>query len=220
MRTATDPTDAHRDLQGRVLDAALAHVPFDGWTQASLEAGARDAGLEPGSALLAFPDGPVEAIAFWVAETDRRMLAALEGAELSRMKVRERVATAVRTRLELVAGHREALRRALGILALPQHAPRAAEMTWRTVDAIWWAAGDSATDFNFYSKRALLAGVYGATLLRFLDDRSEGAGETWAFLDRRIAEVMRIPQALAGLRERLGKLPNPFDLLKSSPFRR
>lgn len=218
MQTGTDLD--HDALRRTVLEATLAHVPFDGWTQASLNAGAADAGLSEGSALQAFPGGPVEAIAFWAAEADRNMLAALEAQEVGKLRVRERIATAIRIRLEAVAAHREALRRALGILALPHNAPRAAELTWRTVDAIWWAAGDTATDFNFYSKRALLVGVYGATLLRFLDDRSEGAAETWAFLDRRIADVMRVPQVMGRLREQLGKLPNPFALLRTGPFGR
>ncbi|MBM3523605.1 MAG: COQ9 family protein [Alphaproteobacteria bacterium] len=218
MPTGTDHD--HDALRRTVLAAALAHVPFDGWTQVSLNAGARDAELPEGSALLAFPNGPIEAIAFWAAETDRAMLEALAAIDPAKLRVRERIATAVRLRLEAVAVHREALRRALGLLALPHNAPRAAELTWRTVDAIWWAAGDTATDFNFYSKRVLLVGVYGATLLRFLDDRSEGASETWAFLDRRIADVMRVPQALGSLREAIAKLPNPFDLLRAGPFRR
>jgi ubiquinone biosynthesis protein COQ9 len=113
-----------------------------------------------------------------------------------------------------VAPHREALRRAIGLLALPHNAPRAGELTWRTVDAIWWAAGDTATDWNFYSKRALLAGVYGATLLRFLEDRSDGCIETWAFLDRRIADTMRVPKAMAKLKETASRLPNPFAALR------
>lgn len=207
-------------LRRTVLAAALVHVPFDGWTQASLNAGAADAGLPEGSALRAFPNGPVEAITFWAVETDRAMLEAFAAADPARLRVRERIATAIRLRLEPLGGHREALRRALGLLALPHNAPRAAELTWRTVDAIWWAAGDTATDFNFYSKRILLAGVYGTTLLRFLDDRSDGAVETWAFLDRRIAEVMRVPQALGRLRDVVARLPNPFDWLHTGPFRR
>jgi ubiquinone biosynthesis protein COQ9 len=142
------------------------------------------------------------------------MLQALEAMDLAGMRTRARVAAAIRQRLSAVAPHREALRRALGILALPHNAPRAAELTWRTVDAIWWAAGDTATDWNFYSKRGLLAGVYGATLLRFLEDRSEGCAETWEFLDRRIEDTLRIPQALASLRARLPRLPDPFALLR------
>jgi ubiquinone biosynthesis protein COQ9 len=196
-----------------ILEAALPHVPFDGWTQGTLNAAAADAGLDATTVLRVFPGGPAEVVRFWSADADRRMLLALEGMDLASMRTRERVAAAVRARLAPLATHREALRRALALMTLPLNAPYAPQLGWRTVDAIWWAAGDRSTDFNFYTKRALLAGVYGATLLFFLEDRSDGAGETWAFLDRRIADVMAVPKALAGLGERLGKLPNPLAFL-------
>jgi ubiquinone biosynthesis protein COQ9 len=109
-----------------------------------------------------------------------------------------------------VGSHREAVRRALGLLALPHNAPVAATTLWRTVDAIWYAAGDTATDFNYYTKRGLLAGVYSATVLYWLEDRSEGLADTWTFLDRRIGDVMRVPQALGAIRDRLAAFPNPF----------
>ena len=209
-------TDGAGDLARReILDAALPHVPFEGWTAAALAAGARDLGRDASDALLAFPEGGLEAVVFWSRDADRRMLEALAELDLAGLRTHERVVAAIRHRLAAVAPHRESLRRALGLLALPHNAPRAAELTWRTVDAIWWAAGDSATDWNFYSKRALLAGVYGATLLRFLEDRSEGCAETWAFLDRRIADTMRIPKAVASLRATLARLPDPFALLRA-----
>ncbi len=204
--------------RGTILDATLAHVPFDGWTRAALDAGARDAGLDAIAVLRAFPGGAPEAVRFWSTDADRRMLLALEGTDLAAMRTRERVAAAVRARLEAVIVHREALRRALALLALPQHALHAPRLTWRTVDAIWWAAGDKSTDVNFYTKRALLAGVYGATLLFFLEDRSEGCAETWAFLDRRIADALAVPKALAQFGERLGNFPNPLAALR--PFLR
>ena len=212
MQIGTDP--GQDELRRAVLAATLPHVPFEGWTMAALSAGARDLGRDEADALLAFPEGGLDAVLFWSRDADRRMLAALEATDLSALRTRERVTTAIRQRLTEVAPHREALRRALGLLALPHNAPRAAELTWRTVDAIWWAAGDTATDWNFYSKRALLAGVYGATLLRFLEDRSEGCADTWAFLDRRIADTMRIPKAAARLRGALARLPDPFALLR------
>ena len=213
MQTRTDPDiDAARRA---ILLAALPHVPFEGWTAAALAAGARDLGRDEADALLAFPEGGLEAVVFWSRDTDRAMLETLAAMDLSGLRTRDRVVAAIRHRLAAVAPHREALRRALGLLALPHNAPRAADLTWRTVDAIWWAAGDTATDWNFYSKRALLAGVYGATLLRFLEDRSDGCADTWAFLDRRIADTMRIPKAVASLRETLARLPDPFALLRA-----
>ena len=197
-------------LRERVLEATLPHVPFDGWTLAALASGAVDAGLAPETALRAFPRGAVEAVEFWCTRADRRMMEALAARDLGLLKTRERVALGVRLRLAALEHHREALRRALGLFALPLHAGAAGLSLWRTVDAIWYAAGDRATDFNFYTKRALLAGVYGATLLYWLDDRSEGAAETWAFLDRRIADAMSVPRKLAALGQRLSALPGPW----------
>lgn len=217
---STDQTFDRDAVREAIIDAALPHVPFDGWTQATLQHGAADAGHDKVMALRVFPGGPVEAVEFWSHLADRRMLAALEQRDLSAMKVRERIATAIRVRLEQTAGHREAVRRALSLLAMPLNAGRGPALLWRTVDAIWYAAGDTATDFNYYTKRGLLAGVYSATLLCWLEDRSEGFATTWSFLDRRIGEVMRVPQALSGLRKRLETLPTPFSFLRNGPFGR
>ena len=197
-----------------LLEAMLTHVPFDGWTAKSLGLAVRDAGFDNGMALRAFPGGAADMLDFWVSETDAAMLRVLEGRDLAAMKVRERVKLAVMTRLELAAPHREAVRRALTLESLPQHAPRALRQLYRTVDAIWYAAGDTATDFNFYTKRMLLAGVYGATLLHWLDDKSENFAGTAAFLDRRLADVMRIEKAKGRLARLADRLPNPFRNLR------
>ncbi|HSE76687.1 MAG TPA: COQ9 family protein [Alphaproteobacteria bacterium] len=201
-------------VRRQIIAAALPHVPFDGWTAAVLAQSAVDAGHPATMALRVFPGGPIEAIEFWCAEADRAMVAALEARGPASMKVRERIGTAVRLRLDAVGPHREAIRRALGLLALPHNAPVAARSLWRTVDAVWYAAGDTATDYNWYTKRGLLAGVYGTTLMYWLDDKSEGFADTWTFLDRRIADVMRVPRALGDIAKRLGDLPNLFR-----PFR-
>ncbi len=207
-----------RELDGRrraLLERTLRHAPFDGWSLKALEAGARDLGLDLGEATLLFPGGLTELVAFHHAEADRIMLEALGRRDLAGLRVRDRVALAVRLRLEPHVREREAIRRALAFLAQPQHAPLAARLLYRTVDAIWHAIGDRSTDFNFYTKRALLAGVYSTTVLYWLEDKSEGQAESWGFLDRRIAEVMRVPQGLA----RLGKLgerfPDPLKLLRA-----
>ena len=197
----------HETAREKIVAAALPHVPFDGWTPEVLRTAAADAGYDPVTALRVFPRGPVEAIEAWVALADRRMLSALETQAPPDARTTARVTLAIRLRLEDLGAHREAVRRALGLLALPHNAPIAAASLWRTVDAIWYAAGDTATDFNYYTKRALLAGVYSATLMYWLDDRSEGFADTWTFLDRRLADVMRVPRALGKLRERLGGLP-------------
>lgn len=180
------------DLRRRLLEAMLPHVPFDGWSNAALRAAARDIEVSAALARDAFPGGLAETAAFFSAEADRTMLEALEARTLGEMRVRDRVATAIRLRLEQATPHREAIRRALGLLALPQNARIATASLYHTVDAIWYAAGDTATDYNFYTKRLLLAGVYSSTLLFWLNDRSEGFEETWAFLDRRLDQVLRV----------------------------
>jgi ubiquinone biosynthesis protein COQ9 len=128
--------------------------------------------------------------------------------------VRERIAAGVRTRLALLEPHREAVRRALALLALPQNLGLGLRLLYDTVDAVWYAAGDTATDFNFYTKRGLLAGVLAATTLYWLDDRSPGGEQTEAFLQRRLADVMALPKLGARLRERVGWLPDPFRLMR------
>jgi ubiquinone biosynthesis protein COQ9 len=193
-----------------ILAAALAHAPFDGWTDAVLAQAAREAGYAPETALRVFPGGPAEAIVFWSQAADRAMIAALDTPDFAGLRTREKIARAIRARLEAATPHKEALRRALGFLALPLNAHRAPGLAWRTVDAIWYAAGDRATDFNFYTKRGLLLGVYSATVLYWLDDRSDGHEASWRFLDRRIADVMAVPKALADLGARVRGFAPPF----------
>ena len=190
------PADETRD---RLLLAALPHVPFDGWSEKALATAATELGLDPESARRIFPGGPVALVAYHAAYADRRMEEALKETDLTALRVRERIALAVRLRLEQNAAHREAIRAALPILAQPANGPHALHSLYRTVDAIWFAAGDRSTDFGFYTKRALLAGVYLSTLLYWLNDRSEGAQDSWAFLDRRIGDVMRIQTTRARL---------------------
>lgn len=222
MSKSTDTADTtaldYEAARQAILEAALVHVPFDGWTQGVLQQAARDAGFDKVTALRVFPGGPIEAITYWSHLADRRMLEDLEKHDLAAMKVRERIATAIRVRLGRAAPHREALSRALGMLALPLYAGRGTALLWRTVDAIWYAAGDKATDFNYYTKRALLAGVYSATLLHWLDDKSPGFADSWAFLDRRIADVMRVPKTLGEIGKRLSTLPSPFSLFRPRRF--
>jgi ubiquinone biosynthesis protein COQ9 len=195
--------------RAEIIAAALPNVPFDGWTPDTLRRAAANAGYDPLTALRVFPRGPVEAIQAWVALADRHMLSSFEAHVRPGMKTGERVALAIRLRLEIVAPWREAVRRALTVLTLPYNAPLAGRLVYDTVDAIWYAAGDTATDFNFYTKRGLLAGVYSATVLYWLEDKSEGCAETWRFLDRRLADVVRVPQAIGRLRQRFG-VPKSF----------
>lgn len=203
-----------------ILGNALTHVPFDGWTEKALLRGAEDAGIAPEMVLDAFPGGVPDAIEFAAEQADQAMLAALREKSLEEMRVRDRIAAAIRARLTLSAPHRETIQRALTYLSLPHNAPLGAKIMWRTVDKIWYATGDRATDFNFYTKRGLLAGVYSATLLFWLNDHSPENADTWRFLDRRIDEVLRIPKFMSKLQERLSHLPLPFDVLRPGARRR
>lgn len=203
--------DFDRDaVRSRILDAALSHVPFDGWTPQTLALGARDAGYDAVAAVRVFPAGPVDAIRFWSERTDRRTVEACDQPGFAQRRVREKIRMLVKTRLELVGAHKEAVRHALAVLAMPTNGAVAARLLARTVDAIWYAAGDTATDFNWYTKRGLLAGVYSATLLYWLEDHSPDHAATWGFLDRRIDEALRIPRALADFGKRLSPMMPTF----------
>ncbi len=197
-----------------LLEAALPHAPFDGWSERALEAGASDIGLPVDRMLNAFPGGMAEVLDFFHRVADTRMLARLEEADVKSMRVRDRIALALRTRLEQNAPHREAIRAACGFLAMPHNFALGARCLYRTVDAIWYACGDRSTDHNFYTKRGLLAGVYGATVFYWLGDKSEGAEATWSFLDRRIADAMSVPKRLGEIGRLLERLPNPLRVAR------
>jgi ubiquinone biosynthesis protein COQ9 len=198
-----------------ILAVLLPNVVFDGWSEAALAAAAREAGIAEAELGTLFPRGPRDAVVWFSHWADRQTLEALAGRDLGALKLRERVALAVRTRLELLAPHREAVRRGLALLSLPPNLPLGARLLYDTVDALWYAAGDVATDFSFYTKRGLLAAVYAATTLYWLDDRSADGAETEAFLGRRIGEVMAIPRLGARLRPGLARLPDPFRIFRT-----
>jgi ubiquinone biosynthesis protein COQ9 len=203
-------TDDRLKLRDELLQAALPHVPFDGWTPTALKRGAEDIGMDAGAALDAFPGGPADLVEHFSDWSDRRMLEALEGMDLPSMRVTERVRTAVEVRLRQAEPWREAVQRSLAFLAMPQHAPLGAKLLYRTVDAIWHAAGDTATDWNFYSKRGLLAGVFSATVLYWLNDRSEDSADSLDFLDRRLRDVAGIGKAKARFKERFKGFPKRY----------
>jgi ubiquinone biosynthesis protein COQ9 len=167
------------------------HAAFDGWTPEALGLAADATGINPAVAALAFPGGAMDMIDAWFAHIDGAMLAKLPLGTLATMKVRAKISALVEARLDLLSVDIEALRRALAILALPQNLPRATKLGWRAADAMWHAAGDTTTDFNHYSKRAILGTVYLATIMAMMDDESEGHADTRAFLDRRINGIMR-----------------------------
>lgn len=195
------PLDMTLDELGVALAPLLpGEAAFDGWSDAALAAAARGLGVPPDRVMLAFSEGAVQMIDAWFASIDEAMAAALPPEALAAMRIRERITALVWTRIEIAAPHREALRRALAVLALPTNLPAGTRLAWRAADAMWRLAGDDATGFAHYSKRMTLAAVYGATLLALLDDDSEHYDATRAFLDRRIDQVMRFEKLKARLK--------------------
>ncbi len=200
-------------IRDEILEATLPNVIFDGWSTQSLRDGVSMAGYDSDTAFRAFPGGIPELVDHFSSWADRRMLEELEKHDLDAMKVRDRITLAIRARLEVLEPHEDAVRRALTFLALPNHTAQGARMVYRTVDAMWYAAGDTATDFNYYTKRGLLAAVLTSTTLYWLNDHSEDKRDTWAFLDRRIADVMRVGRTtgrLSGLGNLIAHFPSPF----------
>ena len=179
----------------QILDAVLDHVMFDGWSDKAIKAAAKDLTLDPFVISELFPKGPIDLIAFFVEVADDQMEAALQSKEVMSLKIRERITLAVRLRLEMYAPYREAVRNALTLMALPQNAPRGLKLTAGTVSRMWYATGDTSTDYNYYTKRLTLSAVYSSTLLYWLEDQSEGCAKTWEFLDRRIENVMQFETA-------------------------
>lgn len=200
-------TDLPADPTLDEVRAALAplvarNAAFDGWSRDAVAAAAAAAGVAPAVAQLAFDGGAMTMIDAWFAAIDARMAALCPPERLAPLKIRDKIATLVETRLDLLAGDRESLRRALSILARPDHVARAGRLGWRAADIMWRLAGDTATDYNHYTKRATLAGVYAATLLAFINDESEDRAETRAFLARRIEGIMRFEKAKARMTAR------------------
>jgi ubiquinone biosynthesis protein COQ9 len=178
-----------------VAEAAV----FDGWSEAAVRNAAEIEGVDPDVARFAFKGGAMTMIAAWIAAIDAAMAAALPAEKLVALKIRERIRTLVQFRLDALAGRQEALRRALAIMAMPQNAPRALRLGWASADRMWRLAGDRASDYNHYTKRAILGSIYAATLSVFAHDESEDQAETQAFLDRRIEGVMKFEKAKARL---------------------
>jgi ubiquinone biosynthesis protein COQ9 len=204
---------AERD-RDRLIEAILPDVAFDGWSRAALRAAAKAAELPAAEAEALFPRGAPDLVAGFSRWADRKMLDWFETAPSEDERIPARIKRALALRFEVVAPWREAVRRALSVLAMPPHAALGARLVYETVDGIWYAVGDASTDFSFYTKRATLAGIYGAALLFWLEDRSEGSADTLSFIDRRLAEIARLGEARHRLETALERLPNPLRLLR------
>jgi ubiquinone biosynthesis protein COQ9 len=208
--TVKDPAD----IRQAVLKVALPEIDREGFTDEVLARAGHKAGFKPIEVSGAFPHGPASLVEEFSRWADARMATRMKRSQ--EKGTRARVTAAVRARLDTMAPHKEAAKRAAFFLAMPQNAVLATRLLYRTVDAMWRAAGDRATDFSFYTKRATLAGVYGATLLYWFGDSSEGHRNTWSFLHHRMADVMQFEKLKQNAREAFSWLPDPFGLFSGS----
>ncbi len=207
-------TRSENDLKAAVLEAALTRAPDEGFTDKMLTAAGEDAGVGEEMLLHLFPQGPLSLVEFFSEQGDAEMERRLAEQNLSEMKIRARISAAVLARIDAVRPHKEAARRAGAFLTLPMHVATGMKLLYQSVDAMWRAAGDTSTDFNFYTKRGILAGVYSTTLLRWFNDTSEGESATREFLAARIENVMQFEKFKAGMRERTKDMPSFADVLK------
>jgi ubiquinone biosynthesis protein COQ9 len=191
-----------RDARDAALDAILPLVPLYGWQGSAIAEGLKDAGMAPEDAEWMFPRGAISAIEAWIDLADRRMEASGLAADLAGMRTHERVRFLIKARLEAAEPHRDALRAALSLLAMPWNAPIAARSLARSVSVIWYAAGDKSADFSWYTRRATLAGIYSATLAFWLSGRGDGLEAALDFLDRRLADHARFQKGLARFKPR------------------
>lgn len=197
------PADPTLDeLRAHLAPLLPANAAFDGWSPEAVRLAAEQAGVDGDVARLAFKDGAVQMIDAWFKSVDHAMAARMPADALAAMKIRERITELVWARIQVVAPEREAVRRALALLAMPQNALAAARMGWRATDLMWRLAGDTATDFNHYTKRMTLGAVYGSTVLALLDDETADLSDTRAFLERRIDNVMQFEKLKANLKGR------------------
>ena len=201
------------ELRLALAPLVAANAVFDGWSDKALSDAAVAVGIPADRARLAYPGGAIDMIDVWFLAIDRALEQRLKPETLGAMKIRERIRTLVLTRLDIARPQREAVRRALAKLTLPMHLSHAARLGWRGADIMWRMAGDTTTDFNHYSKRAILATVYAATLLIWLDDESEDSHDTKAFLDKRIDGIMRFEAAKARLKPDGNRHFSPTRLL-------
>lgn len=205
--------DPMLEVKDRLIMAVLPNIPFEGWTMKALAEAATSLGLDASLAERAFPGGPVTAALHFADLADRRLAREAAAADLASLGLTARVRWLVRRRLEVWGADREAIRRAVSLLSLPGNAVKATRSAWQTADRIWYLAGDGSVDFSYYTKRASLAAVYSATLLTWLSDGSDESAVSWDFLERRTADLARIPKQLQALRGRINAVGKPIESL-------
>jgi ubiquinone biosynthesis protein COQ9 len=208
MADTLSPDSTLDEIRSGLAPALANHAAFDGWNDTAVVAAALEMGVDPDIAKLAFKGGAMTLIDHWIASVDAEMARRLPPEKLATMKIRERITTLIDTRLQIAAPVKEAQRRALAIMAMPQNVLATARIGWRSADVMWRLAGDNATDFNHYTKRLTLSGVYASTLAVFVNDDSDGFADTRAFLARRIDNVMQFEKAKAKAKERQEYMPS------------
>lgn len=187
-------------FRARILEAFPAQAARLGWNDAAFKAACEEVQLSAGEAALACPRGAADLFDAFADRADRAMLDGLEDLDLPNMRIRDKVRAAVQLRLQAQAPYKEAARAMTHALSVPTRAPQAARLLWRTADRIWRALGDTSTDENFYSKRAILSGVLASTYGRWFSDNSADSEPTWAFLSDRIENVMQFEKFKARLK--------------------
>jgi ubiquinone biosynthesis protein COQ9 len=207
-------------LKDNVLDAALKHAVFDGFSDKLLARAGEEVGADKKALARLFPQGPLSLVAAFSERSDAEMERRLAAMDLKSMKIRERIAAAVKARIDALRPWKEAARRAAALLTLPPHAALGAQLVYNTVDAMWRAAGDSSTDFNFYTKRGILAAVYTSTLMRWFTDTSADESATEQFLKDRIENVMQFERFKAQAKQAFDRLPPLSDVLGAFNIRR
>lgn len=214
-KTDIPPKDIPEDLREPLLIAALAHVPFEGWSDRVLTLAAQDLDIESGLAHLAFPKGASEMIEMLSEQQNQKMIEACTDEKLQALKIREKITLLVRSRIEAEQDIREAARAAVTYLALPINSATGLKILYKTVDMMWKTIHDPSTDFNYYTKRMTLSAVYSSSFLYWLNDESENHTATWDFLDRRITNVMQFEKAKAKVRDLTAKLPNFWESISN-----
>ena len=214
-------SQATHDKSYEILDEVLKHVPFEGWTSRALKAAMESTELSVGAEHIYAPDGALGLLRVWSDRLDQQMVAAIEARGFDNMRIRDKVTEAVWLRLELLRPHQEAARRAVSRLSLPTASGQGATQLWASADAIWTAIGDASEDYNYYTKRTILSGVIGSTLLAWLSDDTDEKSEARAFLQRRIENVMQFEKVKGQTLSVMSTLPKPQDLLpfiQKGPF--
>ena len=205
----------------RLFEMVLQHVPFDGWGSKSLNAAAHDLGMTSITARRLFPQGQESLLAWLGHWLDRKATERLADVDLTKLRIRERIAKLVSVRLDILKGHKEAMRRAVAAGVLPHNLFATGRRIWSGADDIWRAAGDRGTtaEFDYWTRRGLLSGVWIATFLFWLEDRSDDDADTQAFLGRRIDDVMRIAKLKGRLQTTLRGIPGLGVFVGREPLR-